>query len=1517
MIDFRSGREPKSSSFDYISIRIASPEEIRGPRDTKERERLEVQGQRYWWSWGEVTKPETINYRSFKPEKDGLFCERIFGPVKDWECHCGKYKRIRYRGVICDRCGVEVTLSKVRRERMGHIELSVPVAHIWFFKTLPSPMGNLINITLKELERVLYYSSYIVLEPGQQEVEPRQLLDEDEYLTLRMKAREEGDSAFRAEIGAPAVRELLRGLDLKAVAEELRAGVATETSQHRKKQTLKRLKIIDAFLSSGDANELPNDPAWMIMDVIPVIPPDLRPLVPLDGGRFATSDLNDLYRRVINRNNRLQKLIQHRAPEVILRNEKRMLQEAVDALFDNGRRSKAIRGRGKRPLKSLSDMLKGKQGRFRQNLLGKRVDYSGRSVIVVGPELRLHQCGLPKTMAVELFKPFIIHELVEKGIAETVKRAKKIVERESPEVYEILEDIIQDHPVLLNRAPTLHRLGIQAFEPKLVEGKAIRIHPLVCAAFNADFDGDQMAVHVPLSFEAQLEARLLMVSSNNILKPSDGRPIAEPSQDMVLGSYFLTKLPAGFEEELRAAGPKLDEVRERLWQGAPSYGSIAELEMALVHGALTHQTAIRFWFRPPAEALDPRPRWVRTTVGRVLFNNILPRAVVAELGFRDDLMKKKPLSELVLQSYRRAGLRATVEFLDRLKRFGFDFATMGGVSIGIEDLEIPTEKADLLAEAQKRVERFQRAYNTGQITFGERYNKVIDAWTHANNDVAEAMLGHMRRSRGGYNPVFMMYDSGARGSRDQIRQLAGMRGLMAKPQKKLTGGIGEIIESPIRSNFREGLTVLEYFISTHGARKGLADTALKTADAGYLTRRLCDVAQDVTITEEDCGTVMGLEMSPLKEGEDVIEPLRDRILGTVAAEDVGDPHELDEFGDPRVLVTTGQVIDEEIANRIDDAGIEHVKIRSVLTCESKRGVCRMCYGRNLATMEMVDLGEAVGILAAQSIGEPGTQLTLRTFHIGGTSSRIAEEAERRARTDGIVTYTDDLEWADVPVEYEDGTSGSIRVALTRETESVAEETRAGIVIVDAADRSRALNRYPVPEGALMQAREDEHATRGDGEKRATVLYTWDPYNDPSIIKTDGELRWKDLVPGVTLREELDEGTGLRSLVVQQDPDRELHPSVLVYQKNRKDPQEYTLAEGARIILGSPTDPVSRALRIPDQVNPWSEKFKVEEVSVLEAWPGKSKREAKDKTVFLSPAVKVPKGVTITKIPRQAYKTRDITGGLPRVAELFEARRPKDPATMSEVDGIVKFGEIKRGKREIFVYPTMPDGTSAEGAEARVYEVPAGKHLRVHEGDRVRAGDRLTEGPVSPHEILQIKGARAVQEYLLNEVQEVYRLQGVRINDKHIGVIVRQMLQKVRVTDPGDTAFLEGETVDRLSFREENERVIRRKGSPATAEPVLLGITKASLSTRSFFSAASFQETTRILTDAAIRGARDELIGLKENIIIGHLIPAGTGHYRYVDLEIQPPEGFEPPPPVPEEPKPEVELLMAAVGDDDL
>jgi len=1409
VIDFRSGHEPKSSSFDYIQIRIASPEEIRGPKDSKERERLELQGQRTWWSWGEVTKPETINYRSFKPERDGLFCERIFGPVKDWECHCGKYKRIRYRGVICDRCGVEVTLSKVRRERMGHIELAVPVAHIWFFKTLPSPMGNLLDMTLRDLERVIYYTNYVVIEPGEQEVQERELLDEDRFLELRTKAKTEGDTAFRADIGSPAIRSLLERINVDKLADELRETVAGETSQHRKKQMLKRLKIVDAMRNSGNAGEQRNDPRWMILDVVPVIPPDLRPLVPLDGGRFATSDLNDLYRRVINRNNRLQKLILHRAPEVILRNEKRMLQEAVDALFDNGRRSKAIRGRGKRPLKSLSDMLKGKQGRFRQNLLGKRVDYSGRSVIVVGPELRLHQCGLPKAMAVELFKPFIIHKLVEKGIAETVKRAKKIVEKESPEVYEILEEIIEDHPVLLNRAPTLHRLGIQAFEPVLVEGKAIRIHPLVCAAFNADFDGDQMAVHVPLSFEAQLESRLLMISSNNILKPSDGRPVAEPSQDMVLGCHFLTKEPADFEEGLKKA---------------PRIGSMAELEMGLAVKRLQFHSPVHAWHEAPGHP----GRWIATTAGRFIFNSILPEGLLREQGFQNKVMRKKDLSELVFESYRRAGLSPTVQFLDQLKEFGFRYATIGGVSIGVADLEIPTEKSPLLHDAEARVERFQRAYATGQITFGERYNKVIDAWTHANNDIAEAMVSTMRKSKGGFNPVFMMFDSGSRGSRDQIRQLAGMRGLMAKPQKKLTGGIGEIIESPIKSNFREGLSVLEYFISTHGARKGLADTALKTADAGYLTRRLVDVSQDVTITEEDCGTILGLEMSALKEGEDIIEPLRERIVGCVALEEVMDPHELDEDGRAKVLVEAGKLVIEETSQAIEDAGIETVKIRSVLTCEAKRGVCRMCYGRNLATMDMVDLGEAVGILAAQSIGEPGTQLTLRTFHIGGTAARIAEQTVRKTKVEGVIEHGDRLTFVATP----DGQ----RVVTSYEGELIlkaAAHTASGHVT--AAQKLAVHSRFQVPLGATLMVDDGQQVAKD------SVLFTWDPYTNPIMTDVAGLVRFVDIVEDETVREELDEITGRRQRVIIEDREKKLHPHIEVVQKKG-----------------------DKEKRLRDFVIPEGAQLTVEDGQEVYA------------------------GQVLAKVSREAYKTRDITGGLPRVAELFEARRPKDPATISEVDGVVRFGEIKRGKREIWVHP--------EEGEAQLYEVPAGKHLRVHEGDRVRAGDRLTEGPVNPHDILRIKGPRAVQEYLLNEVQEVYRLQGVKINDKHIGVIVRQMLQKVKVVDPGDTDFLEGENVDKLIFTEINERTVKKGGKPSTREPLLLGITKASLTTQSFISAASFQETTRVLTDAAIRGAKDDLLGLKENIIIGHLIPAGTGIYRYHDIEIEPPEGFQPPTP---------------------
>ena len=1358
MIDFPRHRSTSSADFDWIQIKIASPDEIRS------------------WSYGEVTKPETINYRSFKPERDGLFCERIFGPVKDWECHCGKFKRIRYRGHICDKCGVEVTLSKVRRERMGHIELAVPVAHIWFFKTLPSQMGYLLGMKLRDLESVIYYAAYVVTNPGKQEVEYAQVVTEDEYWELIDKARESGDTEFRAEIGAEAARTLLSQLDVDKLSEDLRVEVANETSKQRKKRKLKRLKVLDAIRGSDQDISRRNNPEHMIMDVIPVIPPNLRPLVPLDGGRFATSDMNDLYRRVINRNNRLKKLLEMRAPEVILRNEKRMLQESVDALFDNGRRGKAIRGRGKRPLKSLSDMLKGKQGRFRQNLLGKRVDYSGRSVIVVGPELKLHQCGLPKVMAVELFKPFIIHELERRGAAETVKRAKKLVERYDPKVYEVLEDIIKDHPVLLNRAPTLHRLGIQAFEPVLVEGKAIRIHPLVCAAFNADFDGDQMAVHVPLSFEAQLEARILMLSSNNILKPANGRPITSPSQDMVLGSYFLTKVPYDFEE-------KVAEGNLRYFQ------SPAEVELAIVNGVLVTEQGSPDYHRPVRYLTSDG--WVDTTVGRVLFHSILPAGV----PFQNRTMDKGSLNDLVFDAFQLAGLRATTTFLDELKDLSFKYATLAGVSVGMEDMVIPPEKATIIAEAQSQVDRFTKAYHKGVISFGERYNKVIDAWTHANNDVADAMVEAMAQSQDGYNPIFMMFDSGSRGSRDQIRQLAGMRGLMAKPQKKLTGGIGEIIESPIRANFREGLSVLEYFISTHGARKGLADTALKTADAGYLTRRLVDVAQDVTVTEEDCGTVLGLDVSALKEGEDIIEPLRDRVIGNVARDDVVDP-----ISD-EIIVEAGEIIDEQAADDIEEAGLQTVRIRSVLTCESRRGICQKCYGRNLATMKMVDIGEAVGILAAQSIGEPGTQLTLRTFHIGGTAARIAAQTQRKSKLHGTVGFE-----RIVSVETPDGN----HVVTSREGQ---------ILMRTEGDRVR--SRLAVPYGATL------HVIDGDEVKPGDLLFSWDPYSEPIVADHAGKVKYNDIVPEETFREELDEATGRRQLVIIEDRDKKLHPRLEIVDGKGKRLREFIVPVGAQLLVQD--------------------------------------------------GGKVKPGDTIAKISREAYKTRDITGGLPRVAELFEARKPKDQAEITEVDGRVSFGGIKRGKREILV--------EMEGAEdPQVYLVQVGKHLRVHEGDMVRAGDRLSEGPVNPHDILRVKGPRAVQEYLLNEIQEVYRLQGVRINDKHIGCIVRQMLQKVRVTDPGETEYLEGEHVDRMEFREHTRAVIEAGKKPPRSEPVLLGITKASLTTESFISAASFQETTRVLTDAAVHGARDDLKGLKENIIIGHLVPAGTGIHRFQDVE---------------------------------
>jgi len=1326
----------KPSDFYAIKIQLASPETIRS------------------WSHGEVTKPETINYRSFKPERDGLFCERIFGPVKDWECNCGKYKRVRFKGIVCDRCGVEVTQSKVRRERMGHIELAVPVSHIWFFKSIPSRIGYLLDLSVRELERILYYESYIVLDPGNTHLKYKDIISEEEYMEL-----EESGKEFVAKMGAEAILDLLTQLDVEELSISLRAQVKVETSAQRKKDTLKRLRVIEAFRQSQ------NKPQWMILTVVPVIPPDLRPLVPLEGGRFATSDLNDLYRRVINRNNRLKKLIEIKAPEVILRNEKRMLQEAVDALLDNGRRSQSVRGDSRRPLKSLSDLLKGKQGRFRQNLLGKRVDYSGRSVIVVGPELKLHQCGLPKTMALELFKPFIIMKLEEKGFVQTVKSAKKLVEKERPEVWDILEEIIVDHPILLNRAPTLHRLGIQAFYPVLVEGKAIRLHPLVCQAFNADFDGDQMAVHIPLSYEALLEARIIMLSVYNLLSPSSGKPIVAPNQDIVLGCYYLTK-----------EKPK-DKGEGKIFSSTDEVISAYNFKVCGLHAKIK---------------VKIKDQLVETTVGRVLFNEIIP----SELGFFNEMANKSKLEGLVTKAYYRLGYEKTALLLDNIKMIGFEYATLAGITVGIEDLIIPEEKRTFISSANKDVEKIRKQYEKGVITSGERYNKVIDTWTHITTQVSEVMFDSLKLDRDGFNPVFMMADSGARGSKEQIRQLAGMRGLMAKPQKRITGQIGEIIESPITSNFREGLSVMEYFISTHGARKGLADTALKTADAGYLTRRLVDVAQDVIITEDDCGTILGLNIGALKEAEEVIESLKDRILGRVALEDVIDPITNE------ILVRAGEEIDEEAATRIDESAIETVRIRSVLTCESKRGVCAKCYGRNLASGKMVDLGEAVGVVAAQSIGEPGTQLTLRTFHIGGTAARIAEQSQVTARVEGQVVFK------------------KVRTVKRSNEEKVVLGKEGEIHLLDEQNRMRA--KFNVPYAAVLKVEDKTQLKKDD------VIFEWDPYTNTILTEKGGEAKFVDLIEDVSFREELDESTGLRQRIIMELKDKSLRPRIFIHDDKGKK-------------LSSYSTPTRAYLLVHD-------------------------------------GDKVKAGDPLIKLPRELSKTRDITGGLPRVAELFEARRPKDPAIVSEVDGIVEFGKIVRGSTQIFV--------RGETGDAREYLIPHGKHLRVHPSDVVKAGDRLCEGPIDPHDILKIKGPNEVQEYLVNEIQEVYRLQGVKINDKHIEVIVRQMLQKVKVVDIGDTNFLEGEQVDKHRFREENERVIAEGGEPATFQPLLLGITKASLTTDSFISAASFQETTRVLTEAAINGKTDYLLGLKENVIIGHLIPAGTGLERYREVQVK-------------------------------
>jgi len=1323
----------KPTDFDSIRIQLASPETIRA------------------WSRGEVTKPETINYRSFKPERDGLFCERIFGPVKDWNCHCGKYKGIRYRGVVCDRCGVEVTQAKVRRERLGHIELAVPVSHIWYFKSLPSRIGALLDISMRNLERILYYESYVVIDERDAEVERLQLLTEEELFEV-LEAGGDPD----VEMGAPAVKRLLEQIDIEELSAELRTQVRMETSIQRKQEALKRLKVVEAFRQSE------NRPEWMILDNIPVIPPDLRPLVPLEGGRFATSDLNDLYRRVINRNNRLKKLIHIKAPEVILRNEKRMLQEAVDALFDNGRRSRAVRGDGNRSLKSLSDLLKGKQGRFRQNLLGKRVDYSGRSVIVVGPELKLHQCGLPKGMALELFKPFVIKKLEEKGLVQTVKSAKKLVERERPEVWDILEEIIRDHCVLLNRAPTLHRLGIQAFQPILVEGKAIRLHPLVCAAFNADFDGDQMAVHVPLSFEAQIEARLLMLSANNILKPADGEPvIMDNPQDIVLGSYYLTKV-------------RFSEAGDTERRFANSTEAVSALEAGRI--ALHQPVKVRI----DGEVID-------TTVGRLIFNEVLPE----EIGFINRTIDKSDIKKITSDVHRLLGNRRTAEFVDTLKKMGYHYATLAGVSIAVDDVVVPEAKDKLIDEALKEVEKVRDQYANGIITDGERYNKIIDIWTHATSSVSRAVQGTLEEAEEGFNSVYVMKDSGARGSEDQIKQLGGMRGLMNKPQKKLTGAVGEIIETPIIASFKEGLSVLEYFISTHGARKGLADTALKTAEAGYLTRRMVDVAQDVVISEDDCMTSQGLMIGALKDGEEVIEPLADRIVGRVMQEDAID-------ADGGVVAEAGALLEEEDANRIAQAGIEEVLIRSVLTCESERGVCINCYGRNMASGRVVNVGEAVGVVAAQSIGEPGTQLTLRTFHIGGTASRIAEQSQITTRRAGLINFVN-VDTVENPA------AGTTVVGRNGEIE-----------LLDEQNRVRA--RMNAPYGAVLKV--------GDGEEVETgqALYEWDPYSNVILTDRPGKIKFIDIIEGVTMREEFDETTGMSARGIVEQRDRSLSPQIEIESKQHGT-RSYIIPVGARLLVDDGED--------------------------------------------------IEPGQILVKIPRERSKTRDITGGLPRVAELFEARRPKEPAVISEIDGTVAFGGLVRGNRELIV--TSPD------EEEKKYLVPYGKHLRVHEGDRVVAGERLSEGSVNPHDILRVQGVNKVQEYLVNEIQDVYRLQAVEINDKHIEVIVKQMLQKVRIIDPGDTNFLEGEEVDKVRFNKENDKVIAEGGDPSTCQPILLGITRASLRTDSFISAASFQETTRVLTEAAVQGKVDHLRGLKENVIIGRLIPAGTGTTAYQDI----------------------------------
>ena len=1429
-----SDRSSLTADFDAIRISLASPETIRS------------------WSHGEVTKPETINYRTFKPERDGLFCAKIFGPVTDWECLCGKYKRMKHRGVICDKCGVEVTQAKVRRERLGHITLATPVSHVWFFKGLPSRIGHLLDISLRDLERILYFEAFVVIDPGESEFEPHQLLTEEQY----RKAIEEHGPKFRAQMGAEAIKELLKRADIHDLADQLRVDMRRENSVQKKLKYAKRLKVVGSFRKST------NRPEWMILDVIPVIPPELRPLVPLDGGRFATSDLNDLYRRVINRNNRLKKLIELKAPDVIIRNEKRMLQEAVDALFDNGRRGRVLRGANNRPLKSLSDTLKGKQGRFRQNLLGKRVDYSGRSVIVVGPELQLHQCGLPKKMALELFKPFIYNKLESRELVSTIKQAKEMVDQQLPEVWDILEEVIREHPVLLNRAPTLHRLGIQAFEPVLVEGKAIRIHPLVCTAFNADFDGDQMAVHIPLAPEAQIEASVLMKASKNILSPANGAPITVPSQDIVLGCYYVTKAKKGAKGEGRVFG-SVDDVGLALAAGELETLSPIRLRIS---GELMDLTASRDdqdVLRTRVERVDRRV--IDTTAGRVVFNTALPD----EIPFVNGLLKKKGLGQLVQYCYLKHGVAKTVEMLDRLKQLGFGYATRSGLSIGIDDLIVPAQKAPMIKEANDEVIRVEQQYLEGAITNGERYNKVIAIWSDVTEKVADEMFNEMEGLDDGgrdFNAVYIMADSGARGSKQQIRQLAGMRGLMAKPS-------GEIIEVPITSNFREGLTVQQYFISTHGARKGLADTALKTADSGYLTRRLVDVAQDVIISEGDCGTPDGIESRAIVESGEIIEPLRDRIVGRVALEDVVDPFTNE------VIVSGNELIVEDLASQIEDSGVEKVKIRSVLTCAARRGVCARCYGRDLGTGELVELGLAVGVVAAQSIGEPGTQLTMRTFHIGGTASRVSAQSTLESKHKGTVNF-DGIQ----SVEAKDGTL----VVMNR---------TGSLVVQDEQGRDR--ERYSVVYGA--------HLKVSDGQpiEPDQVLVEWDPYTRSIITEKTGIVRFKDIVEGLTVREEVDEVTGLSRLIIMDSVDEKKQPTVeiirrtVVISETDGTVEVGDLAKGVRKVVIVPDEPgaepreysLTRGARMSVQhgarVHQGGQL--AAEVEVL-----RNHNMPSHAHLMVADAQEVTAGEVLAKIPHETTKTKDITGGLPRVQELFEARKPRETAVISEIDGTVKIGSIVKGMRKVIIVPDEP------GAEPREYSLPRGVHVNVQDGDRVRAGEQLMDGPSNPHDILSVLGPKALQSYLVNEIQAVYRLQGVTINDKHIEVVARQMMRWVKIEDVGTTDFLIDEQVDRSRFLVENERVIDEDGQPATGRPLLLGITKASLSTDSFISAASFQETTRVLTEASISGKVDHLRGLKENVTMGRLIPAGTGYDYYRGVQIQPDEPPPPPPPTQEE-----------------